>query len=330
MADQQCVAVAGATGFVGRNIVRELVSRGRTVRALTRSREKAREALRGLPQGAVRQVEGDSTDAAALAELVKGATACINAIGIIREAPGGQTFRKCHVDTTRALVRACEGAQVRRYLHVSALGTAEEGRTAYQRTKFEAEQIVRRSDLAWTILRPSLIHGHEGEFIRTARGWVTGHTAPWMFIPYFTRGELTSDVPLAAIRQIAPKAQPVAVEDVAWAAAECLERSETVGEVYNLPGPETLTWPEMLEFMRDTVPGGRADLNPVGIPREHGVLAARAAGMLGVGALLPFDEGMAVQGGEDSTGTLAKAREHLGFNPRPFRPAFRQYAGRIR
>lgn len=326
MGEQQTVAVAGATGFVGRFIVKELLSRGYAVRGLVRDRAKAAAVL---PKDAkLTLVTGDVQDGASLAELSRGAWACVNAIGILREGHG-QTFRKLHVDATRALVAACREAGVERFVQVSALGVTDDGKTKYQKTKFEGEGIVRRSGLAWTILRPSLVHGADGEFMTLAKGWVTGSKQPWFFLPYFTRGVLTSDVPLAAIRREPGSIQPVAVEDVAWAAAESLAKPDAAGEVINLVGPEVLTWPELLRAVRDAVPGANPDLEPLGIPAEAAAVQAVIATKMGIGGLLPFDAGMAVMGSSDSTASADKARAVLGFEGRGFRKAMTGYAGRI-
>jgi NADH dehydrogenase len=228
------------------------------------------------------------------------------------------------------VVGACRETGVRRLVHVSALGVSDEGTTAYLRTKWEGEQVVRRSDLDWTILRPSMIHGPEGDFIRMAAKLVRGETPPWMFIPYFTRPQLSSeDVPLAAIHQIDPVVQPIAVEDVAAAVAAALEKPEAVGEVYNLVGSEALTWPGVLRHIRDRVRRGREDLTPRGVPSDKAALLARMASKVGLGALLPFDEGMARMAAMDSTANAAKARAHLGLEARPFRASFDAYARSI-
>src|ERR1041385_2626353 len=153
------VAVAGASGFVGRHIVSELLRRGHHVRALVRSRDKAGEAL-GTDER-LKLVLGEATDSDAAGGLPAGVSGVVNAIGIIRES-GADTFRKAHVQATRALVEAAQagaGPTPPRFVQVSALGVGDEGKTEYQRTKFEGEMIVRRSGLPWAILRPSLIHG---------------------------------------------------------------------------------------------------------------------------------------------------------------------------
>jgi nucleoside-diphosphate-sugar epimerase len=330
------VAVAGASGFVGRHIVVELLSRGYPVRALVRDLAKGR---RVLPEGdGLTLVQGDAADPEAQQRLLRGAGAVVNSIGILREGGGrrggdgkAQTFRRQHVECTNNLVAAAKEHGVSRFLQVSALGVSDDARTQYQRSKWDAELIVRRSGggLAWTIFRPSLIHGAGSEFLKTAKGWVTGSAQPWFFLPYFSRPVHVDDVPLAAVRREPARVAPVAVEDVAWAVAESLERPLTIGEVINLAGPEELSWPEMLREIRDAVPSASGKLNPLGIPAEIAAIQAKIAKAIGLGGVLPFDEGMAVMGAMDSVASGDKARILLGFSPRPFRSTLRRYAAAI-
>jgi uncharacterized protein YbjT (DUF2867 family) len=218
---------------------------------------------------------------------------------------------------------------VRRLVQVSALGVNGDAKAAYQRTKWEGEQIVRRSGLDWTILRPGLVHGEGSGFMDTAVGWVRGSSQPWFFLPYFARGVPSSDVPLAAIRREPTDVMPIAVQDVAWAAAECLSNPESIGEIINLVGPERMSWPEMLGAIRDHVPGARTDLLPRGVPAEAAAVQAKVAKQLGIGGLLPFDEGMAIMGAQDSTANPEKARLLLNLAPRPFSESFRAYCARL-
>jgi uncharacterized protein YbjT (DUF2867 family) len=328
MAHPRTIAVAGSTGFVGRHIVRSLLDRGHRVRALVRSRDKAARTL-DLAATELALVQGDAADPADLTRLMDAADACINAVGIIREGPAGQTFRKLHVDVTRALVHACRAAGARRFLHVSALAVTDDADTAYQRSKFEAERILTRSDLDWTIFRPGLVHGPDGDFTRLAARWVRGRAAPWVFLPYFTRAEPAADVPLAAVNRADPSVQPIAVEDLAEVIAESIDRPGSIGEIYPLVGPEVLTWPQMLRFIRDSVPGADERLEPRGIPAETAARLAPVARIMGIAPLLPFDEGMARMGAQDATASSHKVRDHLGFDPRPFRTAFRAYASQL-
>lgn len=314
------VAVTGATGFVGRHLVAELVRRGYRVHALARDASKAARTL-PVDGSAVRVVEGDATDPLATAQLVAGADACVHLVGIIREARGGQTFERVHVQATRTVVEACVNAGVPRYVHMSALGARPDGVAAYQRSKFAAEELVRGSTLAWTIFRPGLIHGPDGEFFTMLRGWCEGRRAPYFFLPYFVRveaGAVVPGVPVPLPRLVAPVVAPVHVDDVAGAFCEALVRPRTVQEVISLSGPERVTWPEMLRGVRDALPLGKPGLRAVGLPGVVAAAKAFAAGLLGLGGLLPFDAGMALMGEQDAWADLAKAREAVGFSPRPF------------
>jgi NADH dehydrogenase len=326
--------VTGCTGFVGRHVVRELLKRGHQVRGLIRDTEKAR-AVFGprVPMG-LSTVVGDVCDPRALDALVNGCDAVIHLVGIIREVRGDdaelpQSFERMHVRATKAIVDACERAGVKRYLHMSALTVGPEGRSAYQKTKWEAEEIVRRSELDWTIFRPGIIHGPDGEFMQTMAELASGEAPPYLFIPYFARAKVDHRVMLGSVTYEPAMAQPVAVEDVAFAFAQALERPESIGEIYNLVGSERLDWREMVEFIRDTIPATKKAMGVWYVPGPHAATMAKFAGKIGLGSLLPFDEGQAIMATDDTVGDPTKARVDLGLEPRAFRETVRGYAAMV-
>lgn len=327
------VAVTGSTGFVGRYVVRTLLERGYRVRALVRTREKAKAQLPPVtPGGSLQLVVGDVLDAASLGALLAGTQAAIHLVGIIREkrdmATGEAiTFRKAHIEATRRMVVSCGDHGVHRYLHMSALGVTPNGVSEYQKSKFEAETLVRLSSLGWTIFRPGLIHGPDGEFVQMMASILRGKVAPYLFAPYFTRGIEEKRVPLGGVTHHDPSVQPVAVEDVASAFASAISNQETIGEVYNLVGSEVLDWPTLLRFMRDALGAGR--IQPFGLPSEPAAIGATIAAKLGFGSLLPFDAGMARMAAQDSTASLDKFRHDFRFEPRAFREAFTKYAAAV-
>lgn len=327
MAQQKVVTVTGASGFVGRHVVRELLARGFSVRALVRDRAKAAQTLPARKQGTpIEIVVGDVLEPRDARAACAGADACIHLVGILREHPrDGVTFQRAHVDATRTILAACRDAGIGRYLHMSALGVCDDGVCAYQRTKWAAEQLVRDSGLDWTIFRPGLIHGEGSQFIDVAQGLVSGHEMPWFFIPYFTRGVADPSVPLGGDTVIDPLVAPVLVDDVARAFVAALNNERAIGEVYNLAGPETMSWPDMLRFIRDTLPGGNHRLEPFGVPSKLAACKFKVLSLVGLGDLLPFDDGMALMGGMDSTATTDKAREHLGLTFSPFQASVREY-----
>lgn len=325
MTTGRAIAVTGATGFVGRHMVSELVSRGHRVKALVRDRSKAAEVL---PEG-VELVVGDALERRSLEALVSGCWGVVHTIGIRREILPDVTFARLHVDVVRLLLEAARGAGVRRWVQVSALGTGPGAPGGYWQTKYEAERLVRMSGLEWTILRPSIIHGADGEFMQMAKGWALGREAPHFFIPYFTRVEFEGGFPPKPPRFVSAKIAPIAVEDVARAGCESLERESAIGEVYPLVGPEEMDWPTLLGHVRDVLPLANKKMKIIGLPGWLGVVGAMKARIFGLANALPFGPDEPRMAMEDSTASMAKASAHLGLMPRPFFETVRGYADRI-
>jgi NADH dehydrogenase len=218
------VLVLGGSGFIGRYIVNFLVDRGCRVLVPSRRRDRAKHLIM-LPTCDV--VDANVHDDATLARLVAGQQAVINLVGILH---GGEAqFERAHVDLTRRTLAACSANQVRRYLHMSALGADANGPSMYQRSKGRAEALVRESKLAWTIFRPSVVFGVEDEFLN-------------MF------ARLAAFAPVLPVGGTEVKFQPVWVEDVAHAFVNSLDNDATVGNVYELCGPTVYTLRELVEF----------------------------------------------------------------------------------
>ncbi|MFN0067217.1 MAG: complex I NDUFA9 subunit family protein [Limisphaerales bacterium] len=215
------VALTGGTGFVGRALTAELVRRGHRVRRLVRHPRV------GTAPAGVEEVVADLADAPALAPLLRGRDAVIHLVGIISEC-GAQTFESVHAGLTRAVLDAAGAAGVPRWIHMSALGARPDAASRYHRSKWAAEESVRASGLAWTILRPSLIYGPED-----------------LFTNLLARLALLPVVPVMGSGQ--GLLQPIAVGQVARAFVGALEDPACAGRVYDLAGPERLTFNQVLD-----------------------------------------------------------------------------------
>lgn len=321
----QPIAVTGSTGFVGRHITARLIADGYRVRALTRSEDKARRVLdeKAIEDGRIELCTGTLDDPDALRHLVDGCGACIHLVGIIRETKN-QSFEKVHVDGTRAIVEACrQHDPSMRFVHMSALGVGPDKRAGYRDTKHRAGQIVQKSGLRWTIIKPGLIHGHDGEFTEMAVEWVRGKAPPYLFLPYFSRWKDDG------FGFEAPHVAPVFVDDVSRVFVDALHIDPTIGKVYELSGSEKLEFPEMLRVYARHITPEPKRRPALGLPWFVAAFQARVAKLVGLGGLLPFDEGMAIMGGRDSISDNASVIEDFGFTPQEFEGSVQKYADRL-
>lgn len=236
------VSLIGGTGFVGSHIVPALLEAGHTPRLLVRREYEA--ALRS--EQICEIVRGDVGDAAAIAKCVEGADAVVYLIGILREYPSrGVTFDELQLRGVERTIDAAVKARADRLLLMSANGVKPDG-TAYQRTKYRAEQAVKASELGWTIFRPSVIFGEPKgrmEFCTQLRRDIIDSPFP---APLFYSGLLPFDAGKFEL-------SPVAVEDVAQAFVRSLDLPETLGKTLQLCGPERRSWKQILETIAAAV-----------------------------------------------------------------------------
>lgn len=220
------VFVTGGTGFVGKAVIRALQAHGFIVRCLVRPGSEGR--LKGFES--IDRVPGNVLTPKGLAESMRGCAAVIHLVGIIRERRGsGVVFDRLHSLATANVLTAAREAGSRRYLQMSALGARPDARSRYHRTKWEAEESVRRSGLDWTIFRPSVIYGPGDGSISVLAAMV--RRLP--IIPVLGDG--------------CYRLQPVAVEQVAEGFARALERAPSVRQTYEVGGPHSYAFDEILD-----------------------------------------------------------------------------------
>ncbi len=227
------VTVFGASGFLGRYVIRALTARGWRVRAAVRNPHTAHELKVIGDVGQVQLMQANLRFPSSVARAVEGADAVINLVSILFES-GRQTFETLNVDGPNSIGEACIAAGVTNVAHVSAMGANDKSASDYARTKREGEIALRNHILTVDIFRPSIIFGPEDEF--------------------FNRfASLTSFAPaLPLLGGGKTKLQPVFVEDVAAAIAISVTRG-TKGQTYELGGPQTYSFKSLLEFILTTI-----------------------------------------------------------------------------
>ena len=220
------VFVTGGTGFVGREVVRQLSAAGHRIVVLVRPGSENKLGR----SGNIRMHPGDITQPETLPGGMKDCDAVIHLVGIIREFPQrGITFERLHVEATKNAVDAAASVGIKRFLHMSANGTRRDSRSKYHRTKWRAEEAVRSSPLDWTIFRPSLIFGSGSDLVEMLAGLIRKLPV----VPVIGDGLY--------------RLQPVSVEEVAQSFLKALGMPETIHRVFHPGGAESYTFNELLD-----------------------------------------------------------------------------------
>lgn len=219
------VFLTGTTGFVGSHLVKGLLRAGHSVRGLVRSLDKAITKTPGIEY-----TPGNILEPASLRDVMWGCDAVIHLVGIILETKGA-TFERIHDEGTRNVVEGARSSGVRRFVHMSALGTRPDAVAEYHKTKWKGEEAVRASGLPWVILRPSIIYG-KGD------GFTT---------------QMLDLMRKAPIRPIVGSGQypvqPIFIEDVVECFVQAVTSDAALGKEFALGGPRAMPIEEMLDAL---------------------------------------------------------------------------------
>lgn len=244
MALKRTAAVTGAFSYTGSYIARALLERGWDVITLTRAPKCPHEL-----QGRVKAFPLDFSRPEQLEANLRGAHTLINTYWVRFNYPGS-SFEQA-VENSRRLVAAAERAGVKRIIHISVsnadtgLGIAsgatrarkDESGLPYYRGKGQVEELIKASKMSWAILQPTLIFGKEEVLV---------HNIAWLLRHF----------PIFAIAgRGGYRVQLVFVEDIADLAARAA--ATTHNEILPAAGPETYTFAELVQFIKQIV-GSRA------------------------------------------------------------------------
>jgi uncharacterized protein YbjT (DUF2867 family) len=222
------VFVTGSTGFVGKHVMAELLARGFEVYAGARDIKKVGDIFGKR----VTPVSTDFADKDAIRKALATVKpdAVIHLVGIISEIRAkGITFDSVHRQLAVDVYEAAKELGIKKAAHMSALGVHPDAPSYYHKSKLAAEQYLRASGLIYTIFRPSLIIGPEQKLFSDMQRF--SGIAP--IIP----------LPGGGMHRM----QPVDVRDVAISFVAALEKDETDNRVYELCGPDVMSFRGMLE-----------------------------------------------------------------------------------
>ncbi len=222
------IAVAGGTGFIGKVLLKKLISEGHHIKALIRPGSLLK--ITRFKSTESRYVYYDSPSQ--LKKSVEDCQIIINLIGISKETKD-TSFEFAHHMIPMSQVKAAQDAGVKRFIHMSAHGVESDVETDYFESKRLGENVVKSSGLDWTIFRPTFVYGPTDNninlFVKMMK-WLPA-------FPVVGGGEY--------------EMMPVHVDNVVDGFAQAIEKPETIGKIYNIPGPEKFTFNEMLDIIAE-------------------------------------------------------------------------------
>ena len=302
---RKIAAVFGGSGFVGRYVVKRLARDGHTVRVAVTDPSAARFLQTQGKVGQIVPLAAGVTEEEAVARAVVGADLVVNLVGILFERKPGD-FRRLHAEGAGRVARLSAAAGVERLVHVSAIGADPDSPSAYGRTKAEGEAAVRAAFPSATILRPSIVFGPEDGFFNRFAG-------------------LARILPFMPVIAGDTRFQPVYVGDVADAVLAAAERDDAPGRTYELAGPRSHTFRELLRYILE-VTGRRRPM--VAIPPGVARLQAR------LGEFLPNPpltrDQLLMLRRDNVPGPGAPGLEELGIHPKALEAVVPGYLTRFR
>ncbi len=216
------ILILGGTGFVGTAVVQRLIETTDHVVRVFVHTEKPK-----VSGSRLEFYKGDVTQRHHIVKAMKGVDAVINLIGIIEER-GGRTFQAMHVTVVEDILQAMKLHNVKRLLHMSALGSGKNNLSKYLDTKAQAEERIKIARIDYTIIKPSIIWDEKSDFVKKLRRL---HTVPFI-TPLVDGGNA--------------RFQPIALSDVSDIFARAVSMMETHYQVYEVGGGEEYTLKDLL------------------------------------------------------------------------------------
>jgi len=297
--------VFGGSGFIGRYVVRRLARAGKTVRVAVRDTEGALFLKTAGRIGQIVPLHAPVTDDAAVKTAVAGADWVVDLVGVLAESRAA-TFQAIHVDAAARVAAASAAAGVKRLVHMSAIGADPASDSRYAASKGEGEKAVRAAFPGATILRPSIVFGPEDNFFNRFAG-------------------MTRIMPFMPVIEGATRMQPVYAGDVADAVLAALQSDAAVGKTYELGGPKTWLFVDLLAYILK-VTGRKLPLVNMPVPLVR--LQARLLEIL-PGKLLTRDQ-LTLLAHDNVVGSGALGFGDLGISPTAVEMIVPEYLRRYR
>ncbi|MFC2149633.1 NAD-dependent epimerase/dehydratase family protein [Candidatus Auribacterota bacterium] len=231
------ILVTGASGYIGSHLVLSLCQDGKKVFCLVR-KTTPKAQIDFLRSCGAEVVEGDLSDCAAFLPVIEGKVKrVVHLVGSI-VASKKESFEAVHRGKTAAIVDLCKKINAEKIVLLTAVGAAPDAESEYSRTKWLAEEEVRKSSIPYVILRASLVFGNEGG-LRNSKMLVklSKMVRHFPVIPFIGSGKSL--------------VQPVFIGDLVACLKKAVCDDSIVNKTFEIAGPEKMTFDELIQKIAD-------------------------------------------------------------------------------
>ena len=224
--------ILGGGGFIGRYLVRNLTKKNyRCIISTRKAFQKGYLKTQATP-GAIELINWNSNNFSELKESIKDSDIVINLIGILYETRK-QKFYNIHSSIPEAVAKICNDSDVKKFIHVSAIGASENSKSLYQKSKYQGEVKALENFKNTVVMRPSVVCGTEDNFTNL-----------------FSKLSILPVIPVVGMNY---KFQPILVTDVADAIVQVIETKDNEGKIYEIGGPKIISFGDMVKSILSTI-----------------------------------------------------------------------------
>ena len=231
MKNQICTILGGG-GFIGKYLVRNMTKKNyRCIITTRKAFQKGYLKTQGTP-GSIELLDWNPNNFSELKEAIKNSDVVINLIGILYETRK-QKFYNIHTKIPEAVAKICAESDVKKFIHVSAIGANQNSKSNYQKTKYFGEIKALENFNKTVIIRPSVVCGEEDNFTNL-----------------FSKLSILPIIPIVGMKY---KFQPILVSDVVDAIFKAIEKKGNEGKIYEIGGPKIISFGEMVKSILSTI-----------------------------------------------------------------------------
>ena len=305
MKNQICTILGGG-GFIGRYLVRNLTKKNYRSMIFTRNTFQKGYLKTQATPGSIELINWNPNNFDELKESIKNSDIVINLIGILYETRK-QKFMNIHAGIPEAISKICAQSDVKKFIHVSAIGANENSKSLYQRSKFQGEIKALTNFKNTVIIRPSVVCGTEDNFTNL-----------------FSKLSILPVVPVVGINY---KFQPILVSDVADAIVKAIETKDNHGKIYEIGGPQVISFGDMVKSIMKTLNKKRF---VVEMPMSLAKIQSSVMSLLPINPILTRDQCEILSEADNVVSNNHLTLEDLNVKPSDIEEAMKKWLWRYR